>query len=320
MADDVAPVPEPVKVEAFKPLRPGELRIKDAQGMVHEFNLNTLDEASGQELFDALPKERQEAALKQKEFIKNFKNSIKDIPPELLKPGALEELFAKLVENQGYATEKFTDAQRQFLDGNWGADLKRNGFYKGFKRADEVTQLASDALGFAGGTVDSFFAILGLPGRAFSVGVDWSQETLSATPEITDGQALAVAAAYQGALYMSTDWSELQKREREPTVADQAVAGFQVGRDNIAVFLMAAWKAVTNFIKEGKWEWSKAWDEAEKSYTDGKGIASYDARVREHIYSGTEPAKRPEVEEALRAAKQVAGVEVAPYFDGGYST
>lgn len=285
----------------------------------HEFNLGQLDETQGAKLFSLLPKHRQKLALELKPFFANFKNAIKDIPPELLEPGAMEKLMETLRKQGGYIANDASKDVIAFFNGPYCAELRRSGLYKGVKSTSEIGQLLASGGAVVTESVSAYISALGLPWRALAAGYNEAKEGIDRTPKLTDAQALALAAAYQGGMYMAIDSevAPIETKAREPNWADKGKSGFETVWQYIAVFGKAVWNLATQWDskKDFAANWKSSWETARNEYTDGKGFQTYATLLQESAVERTETQARPQIETMLRGIGTVAGVNAAPYLD-----
>lgn len=300
-------------------LPPSIVRIKDAQDGVHEFDLAKLDEKQAAELYALLPEHRQKAAKELAPFFLNFKNAIKDIPEELKKPGAIEACMLQLQKQGGFMAEDTSKEVLAFLNGPYCADLRRSGLYKGVKSTKEVADLAAGVMKTGTESILAYMSALGLPFRLINAGIDKTLEAAGTAAKLTESQAMALATAYQGAMYMATDseTAPAATKSRDPNWADHIQTGAQFGWQYVAVVGMAIWNMVTHYDskKDFAENWQTAWAEAKTKQTGGKDFFSYDDKLKANAVERTEGKARPEIQAMLKGVGTVAGVNAAPYMD-----
>ncbi|MBX9725712.1 MAG: hypothetical protein K2X09_00480, partial [Rickettsiales bacterium] len=318
----VDPAATPAPADAAAPAAPAEdppivhgiIRLRDSNNQLHDFSLDQFGEAEGAQVRALLPTMWQEKIDAQAAFILNYRQTITDIPPELRAPGAFQKLFATIGKQGGHISDETSPAVRAFLDGPYCAELRRSGLYKGYKTADALGTLLSTAGSTLAATPEKYISGLTFPVRGLIYASGWVGDKLSAMPNVTEGQALALASAYQGAMYMATE-SEFAPKETKtaaPGTAGVAVGGIQSYFNYAMVFGFAAWNMVSGFITGKSVEWKDAWTDAENYWTEGKGLKNAEQTAQENAVSQALETVRPAVE-TLISGKTIAGIDPNPY-------
>ncbi|MBX9725661.1 MAG: hypothetical protein K2X09_00205, partial [Rickettsiales bacterium] len=298
------------------PIVNGIIRLRDASGATHDFSLDQFGEAEGSAVRALLPPMWQAKIDAQKAFILNYRQTITDIPAELRAPGAFQKLFDTLGKQGGYVSDETSPAVRAFLDGPYCAEMRRSSLYKGYKTADAMGTFLSTAGSILAATPEKYFSALTLPVRGLIYAGGWVGDKVSAMPSVTPEQALALASAYQGAMYMATE-SEFAPKETKtaaPGTAGTAGGYLVSGFNNVMVFAFAAWNMVSGYISGKPVEWKDAWKDAENYWTSGKGLKGAEETAQEIAVSKALEDVRPAVETLLRS-KTIAGIDPNPYLD-----
>ena len=320
----VDPAATPAPADAAAPETPAEdppivngiIRLRDSNNQLRDFRLDQFGEAEGSAVRALLPPMWQAKIDAQKAFILNYRQTITDIPADLRAPGGWEKLFADLSRQGGHISDETSPAVRAFLDGPYCAEWRRSTLYKGYKTKEALGTFLNTAGSIVAATPEKYISALTLPVRGLIYAGGWVGDKVSAMPSVTEGQALALASAYQGAMYMATESEFAPEKTKTSAPGTVGTAGGYLvsGFNNVMVFAFAAWNMVSGYISGKPVEWKDAWKDAENYWTSGKGLKGAEETAQEIAVSKALEDVRPAVETLLRS-KTIAGIDPNPYLD-----
>lgn len=300
--------------EGNPPVVDGIIRLRDASGALHDYSIDSFDTASAEDVFSLLPTNWQSRIEAQAAFFENYQRTISDIPEELRAPGALERLFNTMREQGGYLSEETSPAVRAFLDGPNAAGLRNSGLFKGYQTADAIGNLIAGGANIVTSLPGQYIDALALPVRGLIYAGGAISNELNALPVLSREQALTMATAYQGMMYMATE-SEFAPRETRteaPGAVGTAVGGIQSAFNYVAVGGIAVWNLVKGWFTGERVNWDQAWADAENYWTEGKGLRSASEIAQTNAVASSLDEVRPAVEARLRQTT-INGVNMAPY-------
>lgn len=307
---------QPAATEGNPPVVDGIIRLRDANGALHDYAIDDFSEEKAKEVFTLLPPIWQQKIEAQAAFFQNYSRTITDIPEELRAPGAIEKLFAEISKNGGYIADTTSPAVKEFLDGPATAELRSSGLYKGYKSADAISELIASGAKIVMATPGQYLDMLALPYRGAAYAFGWMGDKLSTMPTLTPEKAYTLATAYQGMMYMATE-SEFAPKETKteaPGTVGTAVGGVQTAVNYVAVGGIAVWNLVKGWFTGEKVTWDQAWKDAENYWTDGKGLKSASENAQTNAVAASLEEVRPAVEQRLRETT-IDGMDISAYLN-----
>lgn len=267
------------------------------------FDLRNMSLEDAARLRQALPADYRERADALVPFIENFDGIIQDLPEELRTPEGLNALFHAL--STGGETA-LTAAQRTAMRGPLGDMIRNAPGYQLAQNGEKATNFIDSTFGsFADGVMFMFRARRAAGG------------SLTHSADITHEQAVAVASAYQAAMYMG-----VETNRRDPSQIDRIFARMQSTTDGVVHALppqvLAILPAILKFFENGFKDWSGAWDHAvaqvERDRED-KPALNYEQTLERNTMNRARANQRPAAQAMMEEAGTVAGVAVKPIVD-----